>query len=147
MMDKTLEQWLAGRRERQVSLKGETCLLRVTSALEVLEARREADELAAGAEERALCSNACLLARALWRDGERVFQDGRAALAALAPGEIGRLATELGQLNEAENPSPEEPWEASEARKKAWSTRPMSGSSGACSGNFTPCPAKTGSGE
>ena len=39
--------------------------LRLLSALEVLEARREAAQLAEGQGERALCSNACLLARAL----------------------------------------------------------------------------------
>ena len=39
--------------------------LRLLSALEVLQARREADELAGDGRERALCSNACLLARAL----------------------------------------------------------------------------------
>ena len=39
--------------------------LRLLSALEVLQARREAACLAQGDRERALCSNACLLARAL----------------------------------------------------------------------------------
>ena len=39
--------------------------LRLLSALEVLEARREAAQLAESQGERALCSNACLLARAL----------------------------------------------------------------------------------
>ena len=39
--------------------------LRLLSALEVLQARREAEELAQSERERALCSNACLLSRAL----------------------------------------------------------------------------------
>ena len=39
--------------------------LRLLSALEVLQARREAEELARNEGERALCANACLLARAL----------------------------------------------------------------------------------
>ena len=39
--------------------------LRLLSALEMLQARREAAELAGEERERALCSNACLLARAL----------------------------------------------------------------------------------
>ena len=39
--------------------------LRLLSALEILEARREAAQLAESQGERALCSNACLLARAL----------------------------------------------------------------------------------
>ena len=39
--------------------------LRLLSALEAIQARREGLELAADGPERALCSNACLLARAL----------------------------------------------------------------------------------
>ena len=55
--------------------------LRLLSALEVLEARREAEGLARGEAEAALCANACLLARALERGGQPVFADGGAALA------------------------------------------------------------------
>ena len=57
--------------------------LRLLSALEVLQARREAGELAQEDRERALCSNACLLARALehTEDQRPVFADGRAVLA------------------------------------------------------------------
>ena len=46
--------------------------LRLLSALEVLEARREAEGLARGEAEAALCANACLLARALERGGQPV---------------------------------------------------------------------------
>ena len=56
--------------------------LRLLSALEILEARREAAQLAESQGERALCSNACLLARALERGGQPVFADG---------GPVGRL--------------------------------------------------------
>ena len=126
-MTGTLEQWLAGRRERNTRLRGESCTLRVVTALEVLEARREAMELAESGAERALCSNACLLAKALWMDEQRVFPSGEQVLQTLTPGEIGTLAEELAELDRRENPSPEDPWEASEKRKKAWSTRPMNG--------------------
>ena len=53
--------------------------LRLLSALEILEARREAAQLAESQGERALCSNACLLARALEREEDEspVFSDGR----------------------------------------------------------------------
>ena len=52
--------------------------LRLLSALEVLQARREAGELAREDRERALCSNACLLSRALeTQEGEPVFSSGR----------------------------------------------------------------------
>ena len=45
--------------------------LRLLSALEALQARREGRELAQDGRELALCSNACLLARALERAGGR----------------------------------------------------------------------------
>ena len=96
--------------------------LRLLSALEVLEARREAEGLARGEAEAALCANACLLARALERGGQPVFADGGAALAGLSAREIG-----------AENPSPEDGEERLEGLKKAWSTRPMSAFAGVCS--------------
>ena len=51
---------------RQDRLKlGNGMELRLLSALEVLQARREAAGLVREDRERALCSNACLLARAL----------------------------------------------------------------------------------
>lgn len=80
--------------------------LRLLSALEVLQARREAAELAGEDRERALCSNACLLARAL-EDGEGgapVFADGRAVLAGLTVEEIGSLAARWGELHRAFDP-------------------------------------------
>ena len=58
-----MEGSILAQRER-VSL-GNGMALRLLSALEVLQARREAGELAGEDRERALCSNACLLARAL----------------------------------------------------------------------------------
>ena len=107
--------------------------LRLLSALEVLQARREADELAQEDRERALCSNACLLARALERGGQPVFADGGAALAGLSAREIGALAGRWAAFDRAENPSPEDGEERLEGLKKAWSTRPMSAFAGACS--------------
>lgn len=80
--------------------------LRLLSALEVLQARREAAELAGEERERALCSNACLLARALEKTEDRtpVFLDGRAVLAALTVEEIGSLARRWGELHRQTNP-------------------------------------------
>ena len=100
--------------------------LRLLSALEVLEARREAEGLARGEAEAALCANACLLARALERGGQPVFADGGAALAGLSAREIGALAGRWAAVDRAENPSPEDGEERLEGVKKAWSTRPMS---------------------
>ena len=106
--------------------------LRLLSALEVLEARREAEGLARGEAEAALCANACLLARALERGGQPVFADGGAALAGLSAREIGALAGRWAAFDRAENPSPEDGEERLEGLKKAWSTRPMSAFAGVC---------------
>ena len=63
--------------------------LRLLSALEVLQARREAEGLARAPKEHALCSNACLLARALeTEEGSPVFSGGEAVLAGLRVEEI-----------------------------------------------------------
>ena len=99
----------------------------------MLEARREAEGLARGEAEAALCANACLLARALERGGQPVFADGGAALAGLSAREIGALAGRWAAFDRAENPSPEDGEERLEGLKKAWSTRPMSAFAGVCS--------------
>lgn len=93
--------------------------LRLLSALEVLEARREAEGLARGEAEAALCANACLLARALERGGQPVFADGGAALAGLSAREIGALAGRWAAFDRAENPSPEDGEERLEGLKKS----------------------------
>ena len=68
--------------------------LRLLSALEVLQARREAAELAGEEREWALCSNACLLARALEHseDHSPVFSGGAEVLSGLTVEEIAALA-------------------------------------------------------
>ena len=79
--------------------------LRLLSALEILEARREAAQLAESQGERALCSNACLLARALeTQEGEPVFSSGREVLSGLRVEEIAALAATWSRFNREENP-------------------------------------------
>ena len=79
--------------------------LRLLSALEVLQARREAEGLAQAPRERALCSNACLLSRALeTAEGSPVFSSGEAVLAGLRVEEISTLAKTWSQFNREENP-------------------------------------------
>ena len=52
--------------------------LRLLSALELMQARRAASLLAEEEQERALCSNACLLARALEEEpGKPLFHSGQ----------------------------------------------------------------------
>ena len=118
--------------------------LRLLSAREVLEARREGDALARDGGERALCRNACLIARALEKGGEPVFQDGQAALDGLRVADIARLSDAWAAFDREQNPSPLDGEEEIERRKKAWSTRIMSAFSGACSACSALCPRRNG---
>ena len=82
--------------------------LRLPSAMELMEARREASHLTAmGHGERAICANACLLARVLTEDGKLVFADGQAVLCGLRVEEIQALACRWSKFN-------------AKARKKPW---------------------------
>lgn len=75
--------------------------LRLLTSREVLEARREGMTLEG---DRALCSNACLLARALVREGEPVYPSGGAVLEDLSPEEIESLAKTWADFDRRENP-------------------------------------------
>ena len=118
--------------------------LRLLSAWEVLEARREGDALARDGRERALCRNACLVARALERKGRPVFGDGQAALDGLRVEDIARLADAWAAFDREHDPSPLDGKEELDRRKKAWSTRVMSAFSGACSGCLALCRRRNG---
>lgn len=129
--------------EKIPAREGRGLELRLLSAWEVLEARREAQKLTGGETEKALCSNACLLAHALEREGSPVFPDGEAVLEGLSVEQIGSLARQWAEFNRRENPSPEE-GARTEALKKAWSTRLISAFSGACSAHFRRCQRRSG---
>ena len=118
--------------------------LRLLSALEVLEARREGEELAQGEGERALCTNACLLARALEEKGKPLFPSGRAVLEHLSAREVANLARLWDELDRTENPSPEDGEEETQPIKKAWSIRLMSAFAGVCSRRLGPFPRRSG---
>ena len=118
--------------------------LRLLSAREVLEARREGDALVRDGGERALCRNACLVAKALERKGKPVFESGQAALAALRVEDIGLLADAWAEFSRTHNPSPQDGEQEIRRRKKAWSTRLMSAFSGVCSGCSALCPRRNG---
>ena len=118
--------------------------LRLLSAREVLEARREGDALAQNGGERALCRNACLVAKALERKGKPVFESGQAALDSLRVEDIAKLADTWAEFNRAHNPSPLDGEQEIRRRKKAWSTRLMSAFNGACSGCSALCPRRNG---
>lgn len=118
--------------------------LRLLSAWEVLAARREGNTLAQDGRERALCRNACLIAKALERNGRPVFESGQAALDGLRVEDIARLADAWAVFNRECNPSPLDGEEETSRRKKAWSTRIMSAFSGACSACLALCPPRSG---
>lgn len=80
--------------------------LRLVSAWELLEIRREAMELSTVPEDRALCLNACLLGKALEFEGKAVFESGTGVLQGLSVEEIASLAKEWGEFNQKVNPAP-----------------------------------------
>lgn len=106
--------------------------LRLLSALEVLQARREAAELAGEQWERALCSNACLLARALEKaeDHSPVFAGGREVLAGLTVEEIAALAGQWNRFRKTSDPGLDLSGEELEALKKNSVTTRESGCAG-----------------
>ena len=108
--------------------------LRLLSALETLQARREGMELAGDDRELALCSNACLLARALERSEDRkpVFSDGQAVLAGLPAEEIAALAARWSRFSRENDPGLDLSEEALEEVKKNSVTAPASGCAGGC---------------
>ena len=108
--------------------------LRLLSALETLQARREGMELAGDDRELALCSNACLLARALERSEDRkpVFSDGQAVLAGLTAEEIAALAARWSRFSRENDPGLDLSEEALEEVKKNSVTAPASGCAGGC---------------
>jgi len=115
--------------------------VRLLSAREEMEASREGETLAGEGRERALCANACLLARALLKRGRPAFADGREVLEELTAGQIGELARRWAEFDRSCNPSPLDEEEL-DGLKKALSTRLMSAFSGACSRLLGRCPPR-----
>lgn len=107
--------------------------LRLLSALELMQARRAASLLAEEEQERALCSNACLLARALEEEpGKPLFHSGQEVLAGLTVEEISALARRWSQFNREENPGLSLNEEDLENVKKNCATPPES----VCAGGY-----------
>ena len=118
---------------------------RLLSAREELEAWYEGEALARGERDRALCSNACLLAKALLRGDGPAFQSGEEVLEALTAGQIAQLAKRWRDFDRECDPAPWDERAVDEA-KKAWSTRLMSAFNGVCSRLLGRCPPRHGSG-
>ena len=119
MTDENFLSFLSRAHRGEVSVGGEQCELRLLSAREMLTLRRS---IASGdfddAEQRALWGNAALLSLTLYRNGETVFADAGAALAALGVGEINALVERYAALDGAVNPSVEDGRGEIEALKK-----------------------------
>lgn len=107
--------------------------LRLLSALEVMQARREAQGLAEGEREQALCSNACLLARALEDEEKKpIFKHGQEVLVGLTVEEISNLALRWSQFNQSCNPGLGLTEQELEMVKKNSMTTRKSGCAGGC---------------
>ena len=80
--------------------------LRVVPAFAVLQARREALERSAQDDGAlGLWMNACVLARALYKDGQRAFSDGEAVMQAASAEKIERWTQAYAALCREENPA------------------------------------------
>ena len=132
---------LAGRRESRSLENG--LRLRLLTARELLEARREAVALAEDGKELALCSNACLAARAVTdRRGRPVYRDGGDVLDRETPGRIEALAKAWSRFRREEEPGLDLGEERLNALKKAWSICRGSACDGVCSGALGRCRQK-----
>lgn len=101
-MKQELLKWLGGSRRTEV----ERAELWLISARELLEAQKEAAEMAEGRPDTAgLCLNAAILARAARRDGVRLFANGGDVLDALSAERIGQWMERYLTLCAEENPS------------------------------------------
>lgn len=107
--------------------------LRILSAMDVVTARREGAALAQTEGEFALCSNACILAKALEKEGKPLFLSGRALLEAYSVSEVQELAKIWASFDRKENPKMSIGDGEIEVLKKAWSTRLVSAYAGVCS--------------
>ena len=139
-MDRLLD-FLAGPREMQIE-EGET--LRLLTAMEVLEARREATARAGEDRDRALCSNACLVARAVVRRGRPVYGSGEEVLHRLTVGQVETLARRWMAFYQEEGLRTGLERSRLDQLKKAWSTCRGSAFGGMCSNVLGRCRRRNG---
>ncbi len=96
-------------REEELTLRGRLLWLAPPTARWILEAKAEAELMQPEEDARALVSNACLLARAIYGAEGPVFRDGTQVLEELTPGEIEQLSDRLLQLCQEADPGVETP--------------------------------------
>lgn len=100
-MTNRLLQWLGGRRRACAG----PFELRVLTAWELLQARREAKGLEQEALEAGLCLNACVLARAASVRGRAAFSSGQQVLMRLSAETIETLSARYAALSQRQSPS------------------------------------------
>ena len=130
MMEHSFLKLTAGRRRKKLSDGSD---LRILSALEVLEARREAEEMGGTEEEQALYSNACLLARAWEKRGKPCYASAEGILKNLSVSQVQNLAGLWAEFDREENPGFSVHQKRLDALKKVWSMRLRSAFVGVCS--------------
>ena len=118
-MDALTARFFQPVREEELVLRGQPLRLAPPSAAQVLEAKAEAARMEPEADIRVLCSNACLLARALQTAEGPAFRDGEQVLAELTPAEIEELSRRLGKLCREGDPGVETPGLDAQAYKAA----------------------------
>jgi len=137
-----MEASILARRDRLTLDNG--MQLRLLSALEVLQARREAEGLAQAPRERALCSNACLVARAVVRRGRPVYGSGEEVLHRLTVGQVETLARRWMAFYQEEGLGTGLERSRLDQLKKAWSTCRGSAFGGMCSNVLGRCRRRNG---
>ena len=120
--------------------------LRLLTAQELLDARREAEGLVRADRERALCANACLLARAVERRGKAVWASGAEVLASCTPAQVEGLARRWSELDRRRGPGLDAAPEEVDALKKACGTHRRSACAGACCKASAHCRPRRGRG-
>lgn len=118
-MDKLTARFFQPVSGEELVLEGQPLRLVPPKAAQILEAKAEALRMEPAEEARVLCSNACLLARALLREDGPAFGNGTQVLKALTPAQIEALSQRLARLCQAETPGVETPGLAVEDYKEA----------------------------
>lgn len=127
--------WNWGAGDDRIALE-DGSYLRLLTAMEVLEAGREARSLQQEDREEGLCANACLLARAWERGKTPIYSCGEEVLENLPVSRIQALAKTWAEWDRAVNPGLTLPNQEGNDLKKDWSTRRKSACVGGCSGRL-----------
>lgn len=99
-----IQDWLRLAAQNHIKTLPDGKALRLLTSRELLEAKREAASLAANGKETAVCSNACILARAVLKKGQQLYHSGSEVLSLCTPEQIENLTKQWAAFNREENP-------------------------------------------